>query len=474
MLLKLTFSGGILIILVLALRFLALDKLPKRVFAFLWDIVLIRLIVPFYISVPLGLSTPIGKLAEKNVSGGTVMSDNMKHMASFEKVFSREVSVDWKCVVWFIGMIVVLSCFCIGYRKECQRIKTALPVSKEEDERLRQLVSVPGRVKILVSDRVFTPLTYGVISPKIIFPKLMGLEHGAELKYALAHELTHIKRADNFRKIVMAAAVGIHWFNPFVWLMYLFFNRDMELSCDEKVISHLGVHQRKEYAAALISLAEKQYHWSLFSNGFGSNAVKERMVAVMKFKKVTAAGILCSVVLIGAAMSAFVGNGSESSAGRKVSQPDNTGQFKEHEKDGMSYGSVKENSNVVKDEDNAPDGTSSSTSYNSSKDDASGGTSSSASYNSSKDDAPGGINTSNASEVNDREDGGNDLKKYKPYGITYDSSSGIWSYKGRRLAGLRDGSDTYIYGYGDGGDPGVYLLVKGKSLKVVTKKQFLN
>lgn len=97
----------------------------------------------------------------------------------------------------------------------------------------------------------------------------MGLEHGAEQKYALAHELTHIKRADNFRKIVMAAAVGIHWFNPFVWLMYLFFNRDMELSCDEKVISHLGVHQRKEYAAALVRLAEKQYHLSMFSNGYG-------------------------------------------------------------------------------------------------------------------------------------------------------------------------------------------------------------
>lgn len=123
--------------------------------------------------------------------------------------------------------------------------------------------------------------------PKKYFMMLWGVAL-LRLKFVLAHEAVHVRRGDNLWKIVMMMAVCIHWFNPLVWIMYVLFTRDMELSCDEKVLSRFGERAKREYARALVGLAEKQYRFSLFAQGFGKSAIKERIEAIMKFKKATA------------------------------------------------------------------------------------------------------------------------------------------------------------------------------------------
>ena len=47
-------QGGILILVILAIRVLWLDRLPKRTFPVLWGVVLVRLLAPF--SVPSAVS----------------------------------------------------------------------------------------------------------------------------------------------------------------------------------------------------------------------------------------------------------------------------------------------------------------------------------------------------------------------------------------------------------------------------------
>ena len=59
MLLKTSLSGGILILLVIILRFLLNEKLPKRTFSLLWDIVLLRLLIPFDLPFKYGIAVPV-------------------------------------------------------------------------------------------------------------------------------------------------------------------------------------------------------------------------------------------------------------------------------------------------------------------------------------------------------------------------------------------------------------------------------
>ena len=136
------------------------------------------------------------------------------------------------------------------------------------------------------------------------------LSGGSRSQYVLAHEMIHIRRADNVLKIVMLLAVCIHWFNPLVWTMYLFFDRDIEVSCDERILEIYGYMQKKQYAETLLDPAETQYQWSLFLNGFGKSAIQERIVAIMNFKKMSMAGIVCAVLLAGTAMTVFASGNS--------------------------------------------------------------------------------------------------------------------------------------------------------------------
>ena len=162
----------------------------------------------------------------------------------------------------------------------------------------------------MVSDQISTPLTFGIFCPKIIFPKAWKAADVSELKYVLTHEMIHIKRWDNLWKVLMLAAICVHWFNPLILVMYFLFHRDLELSCDEKVIMLLGEKIKKEYAMALLNLAQQQSYPVFFSNGFGKNAIHERIEAIMKFKKTTFINMGCAVLLLVGAATVFAKNTS--------------------------------------------------------------------------------------------------------------------------------------------------------------------
>lgn len=312
MLLKMSVSGSILILLTILLRFFAINRLPKKIFVLLWNIAILRLLVPFDLPIHYGLASPMENIVESSVShyhaaNKPVIMETLKEPVNDTVALSLG-SVTWITIVWVAGMVILLVIFCVLYWKEYQKIQAALPVSKEIEKYFRSVSDIPNRVKFLVSDRISTPLTVGVLSPKIIFPKIFKISDNTKIKYVLTHELIHIKRLDNLWKIMILIAVCVHWFNPFVWIMYRLFNRDIELSCDEKVITLLGETAKKEYIMTLVDLAEKQYQWSSISNGFGKNAIQERVVAIMKFKKATFISIGCTMFLLAGAVTVFAQN----------------------------------------------------------------------------------------------------------------------------------------------------------------------
>lgn len=97
----------------------------------------------------------------------------------------------------------------------------------------------------------------------------------------------------------MLVALVIHWFNPLVWVMFFLVNKDIEFSCDEKVMNIVGEEYRADYATTLISLAEENNPFSMpIYNGFGKTKIEERIVNIMKFKKSTYVTFLVSTVLI--------------------------------------------------------------------------------------------------------------------------------------------------------------------------------
>lgn len=94
----------------------------------------------------------------------------------------------------------------------------------------------------------------GLLNPKIYLPECLC---GKERDYIVLHEKLHIRRFDHVVKPVAFAALCIHWFNPLVWIAFIFFCKDMEMSCDEAVIKKMGENIRADYSASLLTLSTR-------------------------------------------------------------------------------------------------------------------------------------------------------------------------------------------------------------------------
>lgn len=71
----------------------------------------------------------------------------------------------------------------------------------------------------------------------------------------------------------------------------------MEISCDLHALDQIGASNRESYALSLLEMASSKGKDMTFYNGFTKHLVKERTVAVMKYKKTSVKAAIFSVLL---------------------------------------------------------------------------------------------------------------------------------------------------------------------------------
>lgn len=171
-------------------------------------------------------------------------------------------------------------------------------------------------------DRIQSPFVLGVIRPRIYIP--FHLEE-KEKRFILEHEKYHIRRRDYLIKIIAIIILSIHWFNPFVWLAYYLFSRDMEMSCDEYVIANMGDDKKKEYSNTLLDFATGHKKWSLGSLAFGETSVVERVQNILKFKKPGKIAVVSSIIICIFAIVVGITNGNQENVIKNVTRDTSNG-----------------------------------------------------------------------------------------------------------------------------------------------------
>jgi beta-lactamase regulating signal transducer with metallopeptidase domain len=253
------------ILIVIIVRSFLIYRLPKKTFLVLWGVVLFRLFIPI----------PAGALA-----------------------LPPQVSVSLVLVIWGAGVTITALFFIVAHVRARKKYMSGLPVENDYVNGWIQGLALKRTVRVFYSDRINTPMTYGIWKPVILFPANTDWQDKTLLRYILTHESTHIRRFDVLVKGLLAAAVCVHWFNPLVWVMYVLANRDIELACDETVVWSCGEAFKSAYASALIELEEKKGRFSPLCNGFAKNAVEERIKAIMKFKRSSFSNVSIAVFIV--------------------------------------------------------------------------------------------------------------------------------------------------------------------------------
>lgn len=276
MMVDMLISSSILITLIFFIRTLVGGRLPGRLYVMLWSIALFRLVLP--------INLPILPRIRNNISS----------LPSFVGTTAETVSMVYEYIltgIWIIGMIISFTVFVLNYRKERMTLAQSLPFQIALDGR-----ETAEEIPLRVSDRILSPAIYGIWKPSVVLPKAMNLYDEKSLSYVLLHEKAHIFWKDNLLKLFSILVLCIYWFDPFVWIACCFLSKDMEHACDEEAIANMKTEERREYATLLYRMADYKSSLFFIFNGFGQNAVKERIGKIMRFKKHTKLAMILGII----------------------------------------------------------------------------------------------------------------------------------------------------------------------------------
>ncbi len=306
---QMSLYGAAMIAVVLVIRTLGMHKLPKWTFLLLWGMIVLRLLVPFSLTSPFSVYALVQpsfsqEMTTLQVPRPVPLAEGTITEQTGAAVIERTASLDSWQLIWLVIMLALLLYFMLCYYHCHREFQMSLPVKQDFVEQWLKAHPLKRSIAVRISDRIQAPLTYGYRHPVILLPKDMDWQDTKQLEHILLHEYVHIRRMDGIAKLLLTAAVCIHWFNPLVWLMYHFATRDLELACDEAVLTILEGDQRAEYAWTLVHMEQqKKQHLPLYSQ-FGSQATEERIKAIMKMKRKSITAVVFSGILV---LAVFVG-----------------------------------------------------------------------------------------------------------------------------------------------------------------------
>ncbi len=313
--LEMSIMGSVVVLATILFRFL-LRKRSKRFIMILWAVVAVRLLLPINIQsvisifnyIPLHTDAITTQIQEAKVFEGAAAVDIAAEKTHIDTAVNGEAyehheatvtpvqNVNARAVpdvkvilatIWFVGFAAVASYTVIRFVLLKIKLKDAVKIDRNLYE----------------SDKVRSPFVFGLFVPKIYLPEVLD---NNEREYILMHERTHIRHGDWIGKILGTVIVAIHWFNPFVWLSYVLFEQDIEMSCDESTISKMTSELRQAYAISIVNYAKRSNNKKYlitplgFSNSrFCKAEVTHRVKNIISFKKGTKfTSVLIAIVLI--------------------------------------------------------------------------------------------------------------------------------------------------------------------------------
>ena len=309
---QMSVAGGALILCIVVVRALSIHRLPKTTFLVLWMIATLRLLLPLSIPLPFNIhigldvfSDVVQELPSGNI-GSSLLGDNLPSYDTGASVPSSAiVHISTLEILWLVGVLLLALYFFISYFRSMRKFRMSIPDNTTHIREWLNAHQIIRPIEVRSSDLISSPLTYGILHPVILLPKNLDRNDQAALKYVLTHEYVHIRRFDAITKILFAAVLCIHWFNPLAWVMYVLANRDMELSCDAWVIRMMGAKNRSSYALMLIKMEERRSEMSALCSYFGKLAISERIEAIMKFRKTSIWACALALVLVVGATTVF-------------------------------------------------------------------------------------------------------------------------------------------------------------------------
>ncbi|MBN1480103.1 redoxin domain-containing protein, partial [candidate division KSB1 bacterium] len=322
-------KATVVIALIMIFRLLFRDRLPARWQHALWFLLIIRLILPnipsplslfnltqniqpplFQPNRPDGFRQEIAATSQQqDLSASPVHFSQYEILTKSQPSASRETidTNDKLVILWCIGIVLLFGYAFLTNIRLLTRFKRA---QRSSDVRLlsilkicQQKLSISAQCQIYLSDQIKTPLSHGMLTPRIILSAhLHGELSDSQLEHIFLHELAHFKRRDLLLATLTTLLQIVYWFNPAVWFAFYVMRQDRESACDEIVLKHIGARNSHHYGQTLISLLRNKSHKFLQPLSVGlsddKSNLKRRILMIANFSKKSGWWSVFAVVLM--------------------------------------------------------------------------------------------------------------------------------------------------------------------------------
>jgi beta-lactamase regulating signal transducer with metallopeptidase domain len=214
---------------------------------------------------------------------------------------------DIAVVVWFAGAVIGLACLLMvqirlgqiaGRMRACENREWLELI---EQQRIQYHIRRP--VKLLVSEKSASPMTWGFWRPIIALPAESREWPEERLHVVLRHELAHVKRWDCLTQEIASVVCALYWFNPLTWLAAGRMRAEREKACDDFVLN--AGARPSEYAGHLVEIAGQfaSANWRGAVAMARPSGLERRVTAILdgrrnrsRMAKMTVASIVLAIV----------------------------------------------------------------------------------------------------------------------------------------------------------------------------------
>lgn len=320
--LKEVLTVSALIAVVLLVRAIFKNRVPKRMLYALWLVVLLKLCLPgTLVSLPVlpaeDAAVP-AQSAERPVQTAPVIQRPAQTVTKPQTPAQQPVSPVQETakpaakplttaqilqIAWFSGS-ALLGLWLFG----------AWAVFTIRLHRDRRFLGKRGGTCIYVSGAVKSPCLAGLIPAVYLTEDVLQAD---EAELILRHELTHLRHLDFLWSLCRTAAVTVYWWNPFIWLAAICSKRDAELACDEAVSAGLSDAQRLAYARAILAQAPRR----AAALSLAGPPVRERILFLTKKQRTSVLCVILALLLVMSAAGCSFAELTQQKAG-EITMPD--------------------------------------------------------------------------------------------------------------------------------------------------------
>lgn len=158
---------------------------------------------------------------------------------------------------WSVGTVFVLARFALDVHRTRRLLGEAVETPQGRHARAAARIAahlgVRRPVRVLFSELLTVPVTWGVLRPVVVLPLAAWEWDEDRIRIVLLHELAHVRRLDCLTSRIAVVASALWWFHPLQWICRRNLRIEQERACDDIVLLD-GVGS-VDYAAMLVEFA---------------------------------------------------------------------------------------------------------------------------------------------------------------------------------------------------------------------------